>query len=514
MILSDKKAIPFITFLGTGCLSLLLGWSLEVREKEQVQRELELTTVSVKKEIVARFEPQVLALTRMAKQWEFKGGMERADWEHHASILREQYQNFQAIEWVDPSFHVRWISPLKGNEQAQNLNLAFEENRRNALQRARDKKGVTATQTIDLVQGGKGFLVYVPIFSQNKFEGFILGVFQIQAFMNSILEGDYVRNVGLEVFENQSKIYETENIHEENPEWVRHTTIHFYGVPWELKLGFTSGYIHLIRSKTPHLVMIFGIMLSLFLSLSVYFSRMSKENQRKAELANEAKSEFLARMSHELRTPMNAFLGYAQILQSESETLSTYQREYVDIMLKSGNHLLNLINEVLDITKIERGETHLGKEELNVNTLLQEVVASLKPLAQERGISINEDFLNEKEKLIWNDRTCLRQVLTNLVSNAIKYSKEGGNVWVSFTNGGASDIEIQIRDIGYGIPADKIATVFDPFVRVENSPDHPEGSGLGLYITKKIIELMRGTISLESQVNIGTTFSIRIPVKI
>lgn len=213
MTLSNKKLIPVITFLVTGCLSLFLGWLLDLREKEQVQREVQLTTVSVKKDIRARFEPQVLALTRMAKQWEFQGGMERTEWEHHASILREQYRNFQAIEWVDPSFHVRWISPLQGNEQAQNLNLAFEENRRIALQKARDKREATATRTIDLVQGGKGFLVYVPIFSEDRFEGFILGVFQVEAFMNSILQGEYLRHVGLEVFEHQSKIYEIENIY-------------------------------------------------------------------------------------------------------------------------------------------------------------------------------------------------------------------------------------------------------------------------------------------------------------
>jgi len=514
MTLSNKKLIPVITFLVTGCLSLFLGWLLDLREKEQVQREVQLTTVSIKKEIRARFEPQVLALTRMARQWEFQGGMERTEWEHHASILREQYRNFQAIEWVDPSFHVRWISPLQGNEQAQNLNLAFEENRRIALQKARDKREATATRTIDLVQGGKGFLVYVPIFSEDRFEGFILGVFQVEAFMNSILQGEYLRHVGLEVFEHQSKIYEIGNIYKQNPEWVSQTEILFYGVPWKLKLGFTSDYINLIRSWAPRLVIIFGIILSFLLSLSIHFSREARENQRQAELANKAKSEFLARMSHELRTPMNAILGYAQILKNESETLDTYQKEYVNIMLKSGYHLLDLIDEVLDIAKIERGETPLEEEELNVKTLLQEVVASLKPLAQERRISMIEDFPNEKETLIWTDRTLLKQVLINLVSNSIKYNKEGGRVWVRFTNGNASDIEIRIKDTGYGIPNDKIVTVFDPFARADNSPDKPEGAGLGLYISKKLIELMKGTISLESEMDVGSTFSIRLPVKI
>ena len=513
MGVSKKKLIPVMTFLIAGCVSVLLGWFLDLREKEQVQREIQLTTVAIKKEIRARFEPQVLALTRMAKQWEFKGGMERIEWEHHAAILRDQYRNFQAIEWVDPSFHVRWISPLKGNEQAVNLNLAFEDNRRIALQRARDKRGVTATKTIDLVQGGKGFLVYVPIFSGDQFEGFILGVFQVDAFMNSILKGDYIRNVGLQVYEHQNKIYQTQNKFEENPEWSGQTEILFYGVPWKIKMGFTSGYINLIRSWVPRLVMVFGIVLSFLLSLNLFYSGVARGNQHKAEMASQAKSEFLARVSHEFRTPMNAFMGYAQLLEEESGSLSSHQQEYVEIMLKSGNHLLDLINEVLDITKIERGETHLEAEELNVQTLLHEVTASLKPLAQERRISLIEDFPRGEGTLIWSDPMLLKQVLINLMSNAIKYNKEGGRVWISFINGNSSNIEIQIKDSGHGIPEDQIETIFDPFARLDNSPDNPEGSGLGLYITKKLIELMSGTVSIKSELDVGSTFSILIPIR-
>ncbi len=234
--------------------------------------------------------------------------------------------------------------------------------------------------------------------------------------------------------------------------------------------------------------------------------------KEEAEKANRAKSEFLSRMSHELRTPMNSILGFGQLL--ERKELGADQRRAVDHILKAGRHLLNLINEVLEIARIEAGRQNFSLEPVSVATAMQEARSLILPLAVQRELTI-EDCTVDHNVYIRADRQRLVQVLLNLLSNAVKYNRPGGSVKLlcieRFADDGAASVRIGIRDTGFGIPADKLDRLFIPFERLGAEHSHEEGTGLGLALSMRLVEAMEGELTVESSVGIGSTFWLDFP---
>jgi PAS domain S-box-containing protein len=230
-----------------------------------------------------------------------------------------------------------------------------------------------------------------------------------------------------------------------------------------------------------------------------------------ADRGNAAKSEFLSRMSHELRTPMNAILGFAQVLDTE-EGLSPDQHDSVGQILKGGSHLLNLINEVLDISSIDSGRLTISSEAVALAGLLEETAALLRPMSAEFNARIVLQSSNE-ECYVLADRQRLKQVLLNLLSNAIKYNRPGGSVTVRLNEQGAAaaTARISVSDDGPGLTAEKIARLFHPFDRLGTEQTRVEGTGFGLVLAKRIVEHMGGVLGVESVVGEGTTFWVELP---
>lgn len=228
-----------------------------------------------------------------------------------------------------------------------------------------------------------------------------------------------------------------------------------------------------------------------------------------AEDANRSKSEFLSRMSHELRTPLNAVLGFGQVL--EVEPLEADQHESVAQILKGGRHLLALINEVLDISRIEAGELALSPEAVHVPELVQEAVSLIKPLADQAGIQVLVDRSGVCDCYAFADRQRAKQVLLNLLSNAVKYNRTRGTISVSCVQPSETLLAITVTDTGPGIPAERIGQLFTAFERLGAEHTSVEGTGMGLALSKSLAEAMGGKLRVQSSLGHGATFSLELP---
>jgi PAS domain S-box-containing protein len=226
-----------------------------------------------------------------------------------------------------------------------------------------------------------------------------------------------------------------------------------------------------------------------------------------AEKANDAKSDFLSSMSHELRSPLNAILGFAQLMESASPSPTTAQSESIAQILQAGWHLLKLINEILDLAVIESGKVSLSKEAVSLSEVMSECQAMMEPQAQQHGISMTFPRFDPDQPLfVWADQTRLKQIIINLVSNAIKYNKEQGTVVVECVVSAPDRIRITVADTGEGLAPEKLAQLFQPFNRLGQEAGGVAGTGIGLVVTKRLAELMEGALGVESTVGVGSVF--------
>jgi CheY-like chemotaxis protein len=228
-----------------------------------------------------------------------------------------------------------------------------------------------------------------------------------------------------------------------------------------------------------------------------------------AEQANRAKSEFLANMSHELRTPLNAILGFSDLLTEQiGLQITDRQRRYLGNIHDAGDHLLGLVNDILDLSKVEAGRVELRPELSSLGTLLEPVVAAIQPTAVAREVAFEVDASDPT--LLWIDPGRVRQILLNLLSNATKFTRPGGTVCLD-ARLDRRDLLLVISDTGIGIPADRQERMFGIFERPNEERSDAAGTGLGLALTKRLVELHGGSISFTSVADEGTTFFVRLP---
>ncbi|UVW28347.1 ATP-binding protein [Massilia sp. H6] len=228
-----------------------------------------------------------------------------------------------------------------------------------------------------------------------------------------------------------------------------------------------------------------------------------------ARSANQAKSAFLSSMSHELRTPLNAILGFAQILTSDTLPSTLEQKkEFANHILKSGRHLLTLINEILDLAKVESGTVTLSMEPVPLADTLRECHAMVAPIAAARGVRML--FPEAPGAVVLADRTRLTQVLLNLLSNAVKYNRDDGAVVLSCEQVGPGKLRMAVHDTGSGLDAEQVASLFQPFNRLGQEGGNQEGTGIGLVVTRRLVELMGGEMGVTSSPGVGSVFWIEL----
>ncbi len=294
------------------------------------------------------------------------------------------------------------------------------------------------------------------------------------------------------------------------------------------------------KTVTQNIFIVVAVMLIAFLICCIlyYFNqkqqnrvRREREKERElhnkqlaealqaAQVASHSKTTFLSNMSHDIRTPMNAVLGFTTLLAKDAENPDKV-REYTKKITASGQHLLSLINDVLDVSKIESGKVVLNMEEFTLHDLVSSVDAIVRPMAVARSQKFHVEVTDIKHEYLIGDETRINQILINLLSNAVKYTPEGGNIWFRMIglkqrSGQFEHIRIEVEDDGYGMTKEYLKTIFDAFTRAENSTTNKvQGTGLGMAITKNIVELMGGTIEVSSEVDKGSLFRVELEFRI
>lgn len=236
----------------------------------------------------------------------------------------------------------------------------------------------------------------------------------------------------------------------------------------------------------------------------------AEQSREEAERANHSKSEFLSRMSHELRTPMNSILGFAQLMEMHAR--DEKEAERVGYIMKAGQHLLKLINEVLDLARIESGRLGLSPEPIHLDSIIRMALDMIRPLCQQREVQLTYEATDCENFFVRADQQRLLQILLNLLSNATKYNRQGGDLWVKCEGHENKKMRLSIRDTGAGLNSEQISNMFQPFERLGAESSNVEGTGLGLALSKRLIEAMGGTIGVESTLGEGSTFWLDLEI--
>ncbi|HEC13965.1 MAG TPA: PAS domain S-box protein, partial [Acidiferrobacteraceae bacterium] len=383
-----SRSLALESGIGLVVLALILWQSLLAQGRFHLEQNIGRQRTHLARMIEGTIKPQILALTRMARRWENRGGTPEAEWRYDVARHIADQPGFQAIEWVDVTDHVRWVEPLSGNEAALNLDLGFEKRRRQALEKVRQQGEVTVTRTVDLVQGGKGFLIYAPLFDGDRFDGFMLGVFRIRGLLDNILAEVITEGYAIQIFDGNEKIYQR-NVATAHTDtvWGQEQDLRFDGINWRLRLWPTTVLLAKLHSLLPVIALTVGLVLALLMGFTVHLFQRSRQQMVKVGRANrELTSAITERQLVEERLRASQRMletvfdnapfmiwgtdekGILKYFNKKSVETMEFSSEEAIGMLNMNLHPLDKRDEVFEKFKVHVGEKLEDKLELPLMT--------------------------------------------------------------------------------------------------------------------------------------------------
>ncbi len=533
---SQKELLlPIVVFSVFVLTIFIMGNRSLKSQKATYVNEIRTTGKLRAQEFFSSVKYNIKSLENLKERIEMTNGSHFQYWEQDARLILEQNPSFKFVEWVDSLMVIRVITPLEGNEAAINMDLS--DHPRNTEWRKHMKDSSTNISSwTSLYQGGSAFLVDVPVFFDGKFQGSITAGMDFTNPFNELTSS--LDMYAIQVMDEKGAVFYSKNSPEKAAvpeEFVFTTTFMIDPLDqqeWTLSLMPSNLDFLAERNKSTNMIFIFGILVSILASSLIYFYQSSRKKNRrlihandklkelnkslekerqKAEKSSLAKTEFISNMSHEIRTPLNAIIGFIEVLQ-----LSNIQgslQEYLSLMDISSKKLLLLVNDILEIDKIESGKATIRNDIFSPKEELQNIISIYRPSAEEKGLSIVLDTSGECDHEVVGDVGKFGQIITNILRNSLKFTDKGGIV-IECHQKVRNDtvyMDFNMRDTGIGIPKNKLHSIFDRFTQIDKGKcKRHEGSGLGLYITYKLVELFEGKITVESEENVGTEFHLSL----
>ncbi len=649
----DRKATliaPVLSSLVVMIVSLGVWQQFKAQEQNLVKTIIDQEKQTVEQVIAQKFENSVVAIQRMAQRWEAAEGTPKAQWIADARNYVKGFEPLTTVEWVDDTYHVQWVYPLIGNEKAIGLNIAFNDERKEALKGAAEANKITITPPLDLVQGYRAVIAYVPIHVNGQFDGFMVGIFDPEIMLMETLPEEQLNQIDVVVQDAEKVIFQN-SLEQGVTEFYAEGEIPLYNRSWKVGINPKPSLMNAHKSSLPELALMGGLLISLLVGFAVYMFiisqkrsallfkrtnilRISEAELRRTgeklslildnagegiygldvhgrttfannaalkmlgyeleEMLNESqhklihhhhedgsvypreecniyrsmidgkvrtedkevfwtkdgdpipveytskpildrngtvtgavvvfrditerrqmdimKNEFVSTVNHELRTPLTSIRAALDMLKVKSENqLDASSKRLLHLSHENCTRLSNLVNDILDMEKIAAGRMEYFREDVEIGQLVEHIVEQNQNFADKHNVRLRVDKQIE-DVTCYLDEGRFNQALSNLLSNAAKFSPEGEVVTVTIAEETDQSIRISVSDNGPGIAEEFRSKIFGKFMQADTSTTRSKGgTGLGLNITKSIIEAFKGSVGFDTEIGKGTTFYFILP---